>query len=67
MSPGVAMIMGILLYDTDASFVLVVLVQRCPHGVPVCEVRIENLRWVGVHGTDECGHWFCRELLCVSH
>ncbi len=43
MSPGVAMIMGILLYDTDASFVLVVLVQRCPHG----EVRIENLRGMG--------------------
>jgi len=57
MSPGVAMIMGILLFDTDASFVLVVLVQRCPHG----EVRIENLRGMGVHGTDECGHWFCRE------
>lgn len=30
---SVAMIMGILLYDTDASFVLVVLVQRCPQGV----------------------------------
>jgi hypothetical protein len=46
MSPCVAMIMGNLLYDTDASFVLVVLMQRCTQGVPFCEVRIENLRGV---------------------
>jgi hypothetical protein len=50
MSPGVAMIMGILLYDTDASFVLVVLVQRKHHHVQRVYL-----------------HWFCKELLCVSH